>query len=91
MEHLHQSRLPDEETGEETKMKCRLCNGEAIPKDQYCSLHRKAYDNVASNFKTWQKALGVSWKEYLRKLADNPLTGDAAKEVVKYMLSTGEK
>ncbi len=72
-------------------MKCRLCDSDAIPKDEYCTLHRKAYDNIVSGFETWQKALDVSWKEYLSKLADNSLTGAVAKEVVKHMLSNGER
>jgi hypothetical protein len=72
-------------------VKCRLCYKATSKREEYCTLHRKALENVISGFKVWRKALGVSWKEYLSKLADNPLTGEAAKEVARHLLTAGEK
>jgi hypothetical protein len=57
----------------------------------YCSLHNKAHENVVSKYEAWQRALSISWKEYLSEIADNPLTGELAKEIAERMLKTGEK
>jgi hypothetical protein len=32
-----------------------------------------------------------SWKEYLSQIANNPLTGEWAKEVAQYLMKTGEQ
>jgi hypothetical protein len=34
----------------------------------------------------WEKALKVSWMDYLVKISKNSLTGEWAKEVVKYLI-----
>lgn len=71
-------------------MKCKICSREAGEKG-YCELHTKAYEIVARKYKLWKKALGLSWKEYLSELAKNPLTGEWAKDVAKYLVKDEEK
>jgi len=42
-------------------------------------------------YRMWNRALELSWKEYLSKIAENPLTGEWTKEVANYLLRNGEK
>jgi len=72
-------------------MKCRICEREAICESGYCKLHTKAYDNIVKRYDQWKKALEISWKEYLSEIAENPLTGEWAKEVAKSLARNGEK
>ena len=67
-------------------LKCKICGKEAANED-YCVLHEKAYRNLMERFETWKKALGVSWKDYLREIVKNPFTGTKAKEVAENLLS----
>ncbi|MEM4703807.1 MAG: hypothetical protein QXJ02_01900 [Candidatus Bathyarchaeia archaeon] len=71
-------------------MKCKICDRNA-ENNNYCKLHAKAYANITQKHALWEKALGISWKEYLSKIADNPLTGEYAKEVAKNMLKEEEE
>lgn len=71
-------------------MKCVICEREAN-KNGYCELHEKAHKSVTKKYETWKKALDISWKEYLSKIAENPLTGEWAKEVAEYLTKSGEK
>jgi DNA topoisomerase-1 len=71
-------------------MKCSLCDREAL-KDDFCRFHVKAYENVVNNYAQWKKALEVSWKEYLREIAVNPLAGQWAREIAQHLLQTGEQ
>jgi hypothetical protein len=32
--------------------------------------------------------MGISWKEYLSKIAENPLTGEWAREVAQHLIET---
>jgi cell wall assembly regulator SMI1 len=70
-------------------LKCPICGREANEKI-YCELHAKAYDSVVKKYDQWKKAMGISWKEYLSKIANNPLTGEWAKEVAEYLIENGE-
>jgi hypothetical protein len=54
-------------------------------------LHIRAYCNIIDSFEVWQKASSVSWLEYLLEVQKNSLTGEWAKEVVKYLLEDGKK
>jgi hypothetical protein len=38
----------------------------------------------------WRNAQGISWKEYLREIEQNPLTGEWAKEVANYLINSEE-
>ena len=52
----------------------------------FCPLHFKAYQNVQEKFKAWQKALGISWTQYITQIQKNSLTGEWAKEVAKHII-----
>ena len=71
-------------------MKCKLCDREAA-QNTYCRPHSEAYKNIARKYEVWKKAVGISWKEYLSEIAENPLTGEWAKEVAEYLVKTGEE
>ena len=67
-------------------MKCKMCHKEAGERD-FCLLHLKAYENIVKKYAFWRKALKISWKEYLREIEKNSLTGQRAKEVADYLVS----
>jgi hypothetical protein len=66
-------------------MKCKICSRESVTKG-YCQLHWRAYENVVEKFSVWVKALNVSWSQYLLEIQKNSLTGEWAKEVIKYLI-----
>jgi len=68
-------------------LKCKVCSREAQSQSEYCELHEKAYQNVRQRFEVWKKASGVEWREYLKEIAKNPLTGTWAREVAESLLS----
>lgn len=70
-------------------MKCKICNREADK--EYCEVHMKAYENIVKKYDSWEKALEISWKEYLSEIAKNPFTGEWAKEVAQHLTKSGEK
>ena len=65
-------------------MKCMVCDREA--KEKYCDFHEEAYHNIVQKFEDWKRADALSWKEYLKELAENSYTGIWAKEVAKQLL-----
>lgn len=71
-------------------MKCTICDRET-GENSYCELHRKAYESINEKYDVWKKALDISWGEYLSKIAENPLTGEWAKEVSEYLIKIGER
>jgi hypothetical protein len=71
-------------------LNCKICGKEAS-EDNYCELHKKAYENIVKKYELWKRALEISWKEYLSEIVKNPLTGEWAKEVAKYLIKSGEK
>ncbi len=71
-------------------MKCKICNRDAVEND-YCELHARAYESLINKYDRWKEALGASWKEYLREIAKNPLTGEWAREVAGYLTSLERK
>jgi hypothetical protein len=71
-------------------MKCSICDREAVEK-RFCELHNKAYENIVKKYNLWKTALEISWKEYLREIAKNPLTGEWAREVAGHLIKSGEK
>lgn len=66
-------------------MRCRICSREA-EENGFCQLHFRAYRNVLEKFETWKTASGQDWMEYLVKIQKNSLTGEWAKEVVRYLI-----
>jgi hypothetical protein len=75
--------------GEEA-MKCSVCSREA-QEEGFCSLHLDAYRNIVGKFGVWQRALGLSWMEYLVGIQKNSLTGVWAKEVSKRLIEDEEE
>ena len=71
-------------------MKCAICKRKAI-RNIYCELHAKAHESVVKKYEGWKKALNIPWKEYLSEIAENPLTGEWAKEVAEYLTITSPK
>ncbi len=67
-------------------MKCTMCSRQAVSRG-YCSLHEAAYRNLTDKFEQWKKAMGIPWRDYLKKVAENPLTGAKAREVAEALLS----
>jgi hypothetical protein len=66
-------------------MSCNICR-RPVKEKGYCNLHLKAYQNIYEKFEAWEKALEVTWMEYLVKISKNSLTGEWAKEVVKQLI-----
>jgi hypothetical protein len=71
-------------------LNCKICSREA-GEDNYCDIHKKAYENIVKKYEFWKRALEVSWKEYLSEIVKNPLTGEWIKEVAEHLIESGEK
>jgi hypothetical protein len=71
-------------------MKCKVCN-RIVGGTDLCIYHIKALENVRKNYEVWNKALGISWTDYLDEIRKNSLTGEWAKEVAKYLIKDEEK
>ncbi|MCL2287624.1 MAG: hypothetical protein FWC33_00335 [Candidatus Bathyarchaeota archaeon] len=69
---------------------CKICS-RPIKENGYCNIHLKAYQNICEKFETWNKALEVSWMDYLINISKNSLTGEWAKEVVKHLIEDGSR
>ncbi|MFQ6064404.1 MAG: hypothetical protein ACE5L6_02910 [Candidatus Bathyarchaeia archaeon] len=68
--------------------KCKICDREAA--NEYCELHEKARENIVQRYEIWKEAMGISWKEYLNEVAENPYTGSWAKEMARHLISETE-
>jgi hypothetical protein len=71
-------------------LKCKICGKEA-DENGYCEFHIKAHENVLEKYELWREAYEVSWEEYLSEIVKSPFTGEWAKEVVEYLIKSGEK
>jgi hypothetical protein len=71
-------------------MKCAICSKEGAKKG-YCNQHKMAYRSIAKKYDEWERALEISWEEYLSEIAKNPSTGEWAKEVAEHLIENGEK
>jgi hypothetical protein len=56
-----------------------------VEDNELCSFHLAAYNSLVQQYETWKKALVISWKDYLRKVEMNSVTGDWAREVANYL------
>ena len=65
-------------------MKCIIC--ERPSNEEFCPFHKKAYINVIEKYEIWQRAAGVSLKQYLKAVVENSYTGVWAKEVAQHLL-----
>ena len=70
-------------------MNCKICHRKPV-KNGFCLLHLKAYENIVEKYDFWRNAQGISWKEYLSEIEQNPLTGEWAKEVANYLINSEE-
>ena len=70
-------------------MNCKICERKAVT-GEFCQIHLKAYENIVEKYDIWKKALNISWKEYLREIERNPLTGEWTKEVASYLTNNEE-
>jgi len=77
--------VPDKNEGGKA-LNCKICQRKAVTQG-FCMIHLKAYENIVEKFDCWRKALTVSWKEYLREIEQNPLTGEWTKEVASYLIN----
>jgi hypothetical protein len=50
-------------------------------------LHLEALENIIAKFDLWRKALKISWREYLREIEQNSLTGEWVKEVADFLIT----
>jgi hypothetical protein len=87
---MFQSGLPLKTGTEEKEMNCKICDRRAT-KESYCDRHKRAYKSIIKKFDEWKQALEISWKGYLSKIIDNPLTGEWAKEVAEQLIESGEE
>lgn len=67
-------------------MKCSVCDN-TFGEENFCEIHKAAYKNVMEAFKSWQRAMDVEWKDYLKRIIDNDYTGKRAREVAEFLLS----
>jgi len=54
---------------------------------EYCSLHRRALENMVQSYEYWRKATSIGWREYLGKIKENPNSGIWVVEVCTHLLS----
>jgi len=71
-------------------LKCQICSREAA-ENSYCRLHADAHQRIIKKYDRWKEALEISWKEYLSRIAKNPLTGERAKEVAEQLIKLEKK
>ena len=72
-------------------MQCPIC-GRKADEQGYCKLHARVRNLIIKRYDVWKKAMNISWKEYLSEIAENPLTGEWAKEVAHHLIETeGQK
>lgn len=65
---------------------CRLCKRERAPSSEFCRYHLTAKQNIESAYKQWSEAYGeITWKQYLKRIAQGSETGQWAKEVAELL------
>ena len=66
--------------------RCPLCERRKHETEQFCSFHNTALWNLRQGYELWIEAFGGIAKEmYYSELEKRPETGDAVKEVIKYL------
>jgi len=70
-------------------MKCKICARETDERD-FCSFHARAHKNILQSYSVWKKGLKIPWKDYLREIRKNYLTGEWAREVAIYLIKNEE-
>ncbi len=69
--------------------RCKLCSQRREEGSEYCPYHGRAYAKLSDAFGRWRRALSIEWDEFLRKVSENPETGEWAREVVEDLLRRG--
>lgn len=70
---------------------CTLCKRDCAQSSDLCKYHLTAKRNVESGYKRWSEAYGgMTWKEYLQKVAQNQETGQWAREVAELLSRQAE-
>jgi hypothetical protein len=65
---------------------CQLCKRDCAPSSTLCGYHLAAKHNVESQYQLWSEAYGgMTWKQYLRRVAQSAETGQWAKEVAELL------
>ena len=65
---------------------CRLCKRGCAASSAFCANHLAAKRNLESGYKKWSEGYsGMEWGEYLRRIGQNPETGQWAKEVAELL------
>ena len=89
MEALPQPRLPVEKRRQQVNMNCKICGRETDEED-FCQFHARAHENILQAYGLWKKGLKIPWKDYLREIRKNCLTGEWAREVAEYLIKNEE-
>ncbi len=68
--------------------RCPICNRKTEG-DPLCPYHQRAYLNLRERYDRWREAMEIGWEDYLREVAENPNTGEWAREVAQHLLKNG--
>jgi hypothetical protein len=65
-----------------------LCDRGAVVNGEFCELHAEAKQNLDAAFEKWRNAHDgrISKREFLERVIENDLTGEAAVEVANHLL-----
>lgn len=65
-------------------MKCQICPRQTKSNSTLCRFHYFALKRLVGRFEVWQRAVDVSWLEYLQQVDANPVTGVWVREVIAW-------
>jgi hypothetical protein len=66
--------------------RCSICERRKHEKEQFCSLHNTALQNLQQAYEVWNEALSdIPRERYYSELEKCPETGLAVREVIKYL------
>jgi hypothetical protein len=65
-------------------MQCAVCYRKA--ENEYCYLHEEAFKNILSAYQKWNSSKTITWPDYLKKIRENPSSGQWVIEVCGYIL-----
>ena len=81
--------LPEPAVPEQQDKKCLVC-GMHADEGGLCFKHRAAAKSLEESYRYWREAFGISFEEYLKKVKERPETGAWVKELIDYVLKTGD-
>ncbi|MFW9920513.1 MAG: hypothetical protein ACFFED_12995 [Candidatus Thorarchaeota archaeon] len=65
---------------------CPICGRKGASDSEFCAYHDEALTNIKVAFDDWERAMGINWDDYLRRLQDEEYIGKWAREVVEYAM-----